>query len=183
MILNISTRTVLLLLLILTWIIFVGLCIDAGAFLVNAFFAIAKPAVVKILYHEVDLSGLLKYDRGHFFALVLSMAIVAVTKAIIFYQLIKMLHNKKIDLSQPFSPELRHLTFNLSYLSLLVGCFSSGGTRYAKWLEKKGVEIPDVQDLHLGGADVWIFMAVILYVIALIFKRGMEIQSENDLTV
>jgi hypothetical protein len=37
--------------------------------------------------------------------------------------------------------------------------------------------------LHLGGADVWLFMGVILYIIAQIFKRGIEIQAENELTV
>jgi len=43
--------------------------------------------------------------------------------------------------------------------------------------------MPDTQHLHLGGADVWLFMGVILFVIAQIFKRGIEIQRENELTV
>ena len=43
--------------------------------------------------------------------------------------------------------------------------------------------MPDTQLLHLGGADVWLFMAVILFIIAQIFKRGIEIQTENELTV
>ena len=33
------------------------------------------------------------------------------------------------------------------------------------------------------GADVWLFMGVILIIFAMIFKKGIEIQSENDLTV
>ena len=43
--------------------------------------------------------------------------------------------------------------------------------------------MPEVQYLRLGGADVWLFMGVILFVLAQMFKRGIEIQSENDLTV
>jgi len=43
--------------------------------------------------------------------------------------------------------------------------------------------MPDVQYLRLGGADVWLFMGVTLFVIAQIFKRGIEIQTENELTV
>ena len=43
--------------------------------------------------------------------------------------------------------------------------------------------MPGIQYLGLGGADVWLFMCVTLYVIAQIFKRGIEIQSENELTV
>jgi hypothetical protein len=30
---------------------------------------------------------------------------------------------------------------------------------------------------------VWLFMSVTLFVIAQIFKRGIEIQTENELTV
>ena len=43
--------------------------------------------------------------------------------------------------------------------------------------------MPDVQSLGLGGGDVWIFMGITLLVIAKVFKRGVEIQSENDLTI
>jgi hypothetical protein len=43
--------------------------------------------------------------------------------------------------------------------------------------------MPDAESLHFGGADVWLFMGVTLFVIAQIFKRGIEIQAENDLTV
>jgi hypothetical protein len=43
--------------------------------------------------------------------------------------------------------------------------------------------MPDIEHLRLGGADVWLFMGVTLFVIGHIFKRGIEIQSENELTV
>lgn len=45
------------------------------------------------------------------------------------------------------------------------------------------VKMPDVQTLNIGGADVWLFMGITLFIIAQIFKRGIEIQSENELTV
>jgi hypothetical protein len=37
--------------------------------------------------------------------------------------------------------------------------------------------------LNLSGADVWLFMGVTLYVIAQIFKKGIELQTESELTV
>ena len=49
--------------------------------------------------------------------------------------------------------------------------------------DRQGVEMPDVQHLRIGGSDVWLFMGVILFVIAQIFKRGIEIQTENELTI
>jgi hypothetical protein len=41
----------------------------------------------------------------------------------------------------------------------------------------------DLQALHISGADVWLFMAVILFVIGQIVKRGIEIHAENELTI
>lgn len=43
--------------------------------------------------------------------------------------------------------------------------------------------MPTLEQMNVGGADVWFFMTVILFVIGHIFKRGIEIQSENELTV
>ena len=73
--------------------------------------------------------------------------------------------------------------FNVSYLALGLGIFAYSGVNYTKWLVTQKVEMPDIQNMGLGGADVWLFMGVTLYVLAQIFKRGIEIQEENDLTV
>ncbi|HJT73086.1 MAG TPA: DUF2975 domain-containing protein, partial [Chitinophaga sp.] len=177
---KITIRQTLNILLVLSWIIFIGLCIEAGGFIVNAIFAIVNPAVVKHLWREVDLSDLFKYDHGHFFVVTLLMSIVAVMKAWLFFLIIMILHNKDLDISQPFSKKVRRFIFRLSYAALFIGVFSWYGVKYTMWLVQQGVRIPDTQYLRLGGADVWLFMAVVLFIIAQIFKRGVEIQSENE---
>jgi len=178
-----GTKLIFKLLYVLSWIIFVGICIEAGAFITNAVFALAKPTAVKYLMQVVDLSDLLKYDHRYFFSMTLLMSIVAMMKAWLFYQIIKILHDKKLSLSQPFNKEVERFIFKISYLSLAIGFFSFWGVKYTEWLVKQGVKMPDIQYLRLGGADVWLFMGVSLFVIAQIFKRGIEIQSENELTV
>ena len=178
-----KTRTILIILYVLSWIIFIGVCIEAGGFIVNAIFALANPAVVTHLWQQVDLSDLFKYDHGYFFVVTLIMSIVAVMKAWLFYLIIKILHNKKLNMAQPFNNEVRRFIFLLSYIALVIGLFSGYGVKYSGWLIKQGVKMPDTHYLRFGGADVWLFMAVILFVIAQIFKRGIEIQSENELTV
>lgn len=179
-----STKQVLKILYILSWILFVGVSIEAGGFITNAFFALANPDIVKYLWHEVDLSGLLKYETGYFFVVTLIMGIVAVMKACLFYLIIIILHDKKLNMAQPFNKEVGRFIFKISYVTLFIGLFSMYGFKYAEWLVvKQGIKMPDVEYLHLGGADVWLFMSVILFVIAHIFKRGIEIQSENELTV
>ena len=178
-----GTKQILKVLYIFSWIIFVGLGIEAGAFLTNAFFTLVNPAVVNRLWQEVDLSDLFKYAQEHFFVITLIIGIVTVTKALMFYLIIKILHEKKLDLSQPFSQEVRRFIFSMSYAALLIGLFSLWGARYSEWLVKQGVKMPGLEQMHLGGADVWLFMCVIFFVIAQIFKKGIEIQKENELTI
>jgi len=104
-------------------------------------------------------------------------------KACIFYLTIKILHDKKLDMSQPFSNEVRLFILKVSYLTFGIGMFTWCGVKYTEWVVNQGVKMPDTEHLRLGGPDVWLFMSVTLFVIAQIFKRGIEIQSENELTV
>lgn len=181
---RITTSQTLKILYILAWIIFVGVCIEAGGVIFNTFFVmVINPAGAHKFWEGIDLSSLYNYDRGYFFVETLLMCIVGVLRAILFYLIVKILHDKKLNMSQPFSHEVRRFILTVAYLSLGIGLFSRMGVKYAEWFVKNGVKMPDTQYLRLGGADVWLFMAVTLFVVAQIFKRGIEIQTENELTV
>lgn len=181
---KITTTQVLKILYILSWIIFVGVSIEAGGFISNSFFTLViNPAGARHFWPGMDLSALYAFDHGYFFVITLIMSIVAVLRAILFYIIIKLLHGRKLDMAHPFSPEVGRFIFTLSYLSLFIGLQSWWGARYAAWLVSLGVKMPGIQDLSLEGADIWLFMGVTLLVIAQIFKRGIEIQKENELTV
>lgn len=180
----ISNKLVLTILTVLAWIIFVGISIEVCALIVNAIFTLtASPETAKKIWQLADLSALRAYDRGHFIVVISIMTIVAMTKATMFYLIIKALNNKKLSFSQPFNQTSLRFIFGLSYCALLIGIFSRGGSNYAEWLEKKGIVMPDPEQLRLDGADVWLFMCVVLFMVAQIFKRGIEIQTENELTV
>ena len=181
---KINTKHILKILYVLSWIIFIGVCIEAGGSIFSAFYTLVINSFnARTFWAGNDLSGLYEYGRGHFFAVTLLISITAILKACIFYLIIKILHDKKLDMSQPFNRDVGRFIFRISYLTLLIGLFSWYGVKYTEWLVKQGVKMPDIQYLRLGGADVWLFMSVTLFVIAQIFKRGIEIQSENELTV
>jgi hypothetical protein len=181
---KIGTSQILQVLYVLSWIIFVGVCIEAGGIIFNTIYTLfINPVGAGHFWQKLDLSGLYKFDPGYFAVETLLMAIVASSKAFIFYLIVKFLHDKKLDIKQPFSHHLSRFVFNTSYLALLTGGFSFLGVKYVKWFAAKGVNMPDIELLGLSGADVWIFMSVVLFVIAQIFKRGIEIQTENDLTI
>jgi hypothetical protein len=178
------TQLVLKIMYVLSWIIFVGVCIEAGGSIFSAFYTLEINSInARTFWVGNDLSGLYTYGRGYFFIETLLISIVSVIKVRIFYLIIKNLHPKTISISQPFSREIGRLIFNISYLSLFIGFFSLWGVKYTEWLVEQGVKMPDIHYLRLGGADVWLFMGVILFILAQIFKRGIEIQSENELTV
>jgi hypothetical protein len=181
---KISTTTVLRILLVLSWIIFIGVCIEAGGCIFSAFYTLVINSINAAHFWEGnDLSALYRYDPGHFLAETLLISIASVLKACLFYLIVKILHDKKLNMSQPFNDEMRRFIVKASWLSFGIGFFTATGAKYTEWLTNQGVNMPDTQPLHLGGADVWLFMAVTLFVIAQIFKRGIEIQTENELTV
>ena len=184
MTITITTKQILRVLHILSWIIFVGVCIEAGGSIFSAFYTLVINSYnARTFWVGNDLSGLYEYGRWHFFGVTLMISITAVMKACIFYMIVKILHDKKLNMSQPFNKEMGVFIFKVSYLALGIGLFSWWGVKYTESLIKQGVKMPEIQYLRLGGADVWLFMGVTLFVIALIFKRGIEIQSENELTV
>jgi ABC-type Fe3+ transport system permease subunit len=181
---RISTKQVLKFLLVIAWIIFIGVSIDAGGIISNTIVALGfNPGITNNFWPQLDLSKLYQFNTGHFLVETVLMSIVAALQATLFYLIVKFLHAKKLNMLQPFSHEMVRFILNLSYLSFGIGLFASSGTRFTAWLVQQGVIMPDIQHLRLGGADVWLFMGVILIVIAQIFKRGMEIQTENELTV
>lgn len=180
---QITTKQILQVLHVISWIIFIGLCIEAGGIIFNAFFTLMlNPEGAKRFWMEVDLSALYHYDRGHFTTVALQMIIASFMKAALFYLVVKLLHDKTLTLARPFNIKVKRFIMNVAWLALGIGLFSLWGINYSEWLVKKGVAMPDLH-LRLGGADVWLLMGVTLLVIAQVFKRGIEIQSENELTI
>ncbi len=181
---QITTNQILKFLYVLSGIIFIGVCIEAGGIISNMLYVLAvNPDHAQNFWLKIDLSGLYQFDHGYFFVETFLMSIVAIIKAWIFYLIVSILHDKKLDLSQPFNRELGRFIFRISYLAFLIGLFSVWGSGYSEWFVKQGVKMPDIQYMRLGGGDVWLFMSVTLFVIAQIFKKGIEIQTENELTV
>jgi len=181
---KITTSQILKTLQVLSWIIFIGLCIEACGIAFGTFYTFfINPINTFSFWEGMNLEPLYTFDKGHFLVITLIMIIVAVLKAIMFYVVIKLFMNKELNLSQPFSKWLRQFIMNWSYLALAIGLFCYYGYNYSMWIEKQGVILDNLHILRFAGADVWLFMAVILFIIAQIVKKGIEIQNENDLTI
>lgn len=65
---KITTQEILKVLYIFSWIIFVGVCIEAGGFIFNTFFTlVVNPVDAKHFWEGLDLSSLYQHDPGFFF--------------------------------------------------------------------------------------------------------------------
>ncbi|KAA5534351.1 DUF2975 domain-containing protein [Paenimyroides baculatum] len=181
---RITTSHILKVLLLLTWIIFIGLCVEAGAIIVNTFITLfINPDAVKNFWEGADILAIYQLNTNHFTVLALVMIIIAVLKAIMFYLILKLLSEKKLDFTKPFNTHLKDFILKLSYLSFGIGLFTHCGSEFCVWITGQGAKITSLESLNLTGSDVWFFMAIILLVITQIIKKGIEFQSENDLTI
>ena len=169
---------------VFSWIIFIGLCIEAGGFIFNVFFTLLiNPIGAQKFWTEVNLSELYTFNQSHYVTLTSIMIIVAVLKALMFYFIVEIFFNKKFDLSNPFNEHVKRFISKTAYIALGIGLFSFWGAEFVENLIQQGVKLPLLQKLKLAGADVWFFMGITLLVIAQVFQKGIELQNENDLTI
>ena len=181
---SIKTDYILKALNVLSWIVFIGLCLDAGIFIVYTILKLMlEPAEAAKMWKEVDLTAVYNYSESYFVTLTSLIIIATILKALMFYVIIKFFYNKNFNLAKPFNETTKRFVLNLGYLSLGIAFFSSWGTGFVEGLVQKGVSMPDLRYMRLAGADVWWFMGIVLFVIAFIFKKGIELQNENELTV
>jgi len=108
------------------------------------------------------------------------MIILSFLKAFLFYLVVKIF--LKINLVNPFSEDVSLLISRIGYIALTIGILTIIANKYCDWLTKKGVTFRDLQSV-LGGAGEFLLLGAIIFIIAQVFKRGIEIQTENALTV
>ncbi|MGV3767935.1 MAG: DUF2975 domain-containing protein [Chitinophagaceae bacterium] len=165
---------------IVAWLIFVGLSIEAGGVLVNFFFSLFKPEFVQNLYQKLDLSAMYKDSRLAFFGIYGFILCISILKACLFYIVIRLMH--KMDLSKPFSAFVSRQIALISYYTLSIGLFSYFARQVTKSLMHHGF-VPDNVNSFWEDSQAFILMGAVIYIIATIFKKGVAIQNENDLTV
>ena len=165
---------------IVSWIIFVGLCIEAGGLIVNFIFSLYKPEFVHNLYQKLDLSQLYSINKWTFFGIYSFILIISILKAYLFYVVIMLI--QKLDLLKPFNSNVAEQITKISYITLGIGILSLIARETAQNLLHYGFEI-DTLNQFWEDSQAFILMGAVIYIIATIFKKGVDIQNEIDLTV
>lgn len=175
-----TNKLVFIVLHVLAWIIFVGLCIEAGGLLVNFIFSIYKPEFVHKLYNKLDLSAMYAQSKPVFFGMYGFAVAISFLKAYLFYMVIKLL--SKFNLAKPFNNFVSKQITQISYCTFSIGIISFIAKQVAKNMQHYGLDTK-LLDAYWVDSQAFILMAAVVFVIAAIFQKGIEIQTENDLTV
>lgn len=165
---------------IVAWIIFIGLCVDAGGLIVNFIFSLYNPEFIQNLYQKLDLSQMYERSKWAFFGMYSFILVISILKAYLFYIVIGLV--TKINLSKPFNSFVSRQISQISYYTLSIGLLSFLAQRVAKNLQHRGYVI-DTLNQFWADSQAFILMAAVIYVIAIIFSKGVEYQEELNETV
>lgn len=162
---------------VLFWIAFIGLCIKTGAILVSFFVSLfVNPVAAKDLYLGLNLSDLHSFSKLYYILTISLLIVLTGLKAYIAYLAVKFF--MKFKLSKPFGTELTGLFLKIGYVALGTGVLAIIANGFCKWVMKNGIAVP----IDWSGNEI-LFFAGVIYLFALVFKKGTELQNENDLTV
>lgn len=173
------TEKILVVLRILAFMGGIAYSIEWGSQLTTLVASFINPEWAKRTY-EVNLNLFSIRDNStwyYVFAMCLNIA-VSTLKAAIWFGIFALL--TKLKLKTPFSMEVQKKLESIAYLLLAVWIVSSFfWDTYTYYLKQDtGIQLP----ANNSGGE-YFFMAGIIYIISQIFKRGIEIQEENQLTV
>lgn len=178
-----TTKQILSILNVLAWIAFISLCIKSGSLLINLIWTlyVNENAAGNILT-DIDFSKLYKYSRISFAEILSLLIFLSGFQAYLFYLTTKLF--EKINLENPFTEIVSKLILKISYIIFGIGITNIFVSNYSKRLIKKGIELPEIHEyISSYSASEFFFLAGIIFVIAQIFKRGIELQNENDFTI
>jgi hypothetical protein len=174
---GISNAFMLKLIHVLVWIIFIGLCIKTGSLLVSFVVNIAiNAAATENLYLGLNFSDLYDYSLISYDAIISMLILITGLKAYIAYLVIKIFMELKME--KPFSVQISLLISRISRISFLATIMSILAESFCESLVKNGIEIP-----LQWACEEMIFFSGLIYIISLIFSKGIELQTENELTV
>lgn len=161
-------------------LILVGLCIQTGGLLTNFIFHFLNPKALSKLFITLDLTEIYDKSQWVFYSMYSFILSIAILTTILFLEVVMMM--MKMDLTNPFNSFVSDKIYRISYITFSIGILSVIARKSADYLQKHGYDT-DMLNQYWQDSQAFILMAGIIYIIAVIFRKGLEIQNENELTV
>lgn len=165
---------------VITWVIFIALCIEAGALLFNFIYSVFRPVATEDLYKGLDLSELFQQSSTQYILLFSFVIALALLKAFVFFLLIRLF--QRLNLVKPFSEVVADYLARIGYYTFSLGLIGWIASRYCTHLAKRGYATEPLQE-YWSESAAFLMMAAVLFVITQIFRKGIELQNENEYTI
>lgn len=161
---------------VLSWIAFIGLLVKTGAIMTSFGVSLYNPEASHNLYKGLSLYDLREHSFWYYTQVVSLMIAFSGLKAYIFYLVIQAL--SKVNLTNPFTMEVAVLLEKISYVLIGIWAVALLYNAQTEWFAKR-----QIINLDHWSTEGFFLMAGLVFIISQIFKRGVEIQAENELTV
>ncbi len=127
-----------------------------------------------------NISALEVLSRVEYNVVMIFLILSSATKAYLVYRVIQIL--SKINLIQPFNQNMASLITNINYVALAIGIIEVRADSYLGFLSGSSMTRLPLKSF-VENDNQFLFLAGIIFIISIVFKRGLEIQSDNNLTV
>lgn len=160
---------------LVAWVVFVGLLIEAGAVLMSYLLSLQNPEGAKNLYLGLNLFDIMQFSQAAYAASIAFYVLILLLKAFAALIVVRLLSSINID--HPFSQEVVALILKISRIILVAAAVVLLQRAFAFWLSEQNLQ------LESTSPDGFLFLAGVIYVISQLFKKGVEMQTENGLTI
>jgi hypothetical protein len=165
---------------VISWVIFIGLCIEAGALIFNFIMTLFKPIASDNIYKGLNLSEIRGTKFSDFIGIMSFVIVLSILKASLFFLVVRIF--MKLNLVKPFNAEIAKLIVKISYKAFAIAIVSIIAHEYTKRIIQSGYEVSHVEK-YWNDTAAFLMMGAIIFVISQIFNKGIELQNENDLTI
>jgi hypothetical protein len=162
------------------WFIFVGYAVQTGALVFTFIYSLFKPIVADNLHLGLNLAALYSKSIVVYSLVVATIIGVSALKAYVFFIVIKLL--KLLNLVKPFSTDVAAVINKITCFAFSIGILGLLAHQVVKKVIAKGYDATLAERYWTDGS-AYLMMSAILFVIAMIFKKGIELQTDNDLTI
>tara|TARA_R110002073_G_scaffold15207_5_gene60435 strand:- start:27382 stop:27897 length:516 start_codon:yes stop_codon:yes gene_type:complete len=160
---------------VFAWIALIGLSIKAGALIISYFVSLGNEGAAKDLFEDMNLIAYKQNSLVHYSIIVAYRIIQFSLQVYIAFVVVKLLSN--FNINRPFNLIALRAMQTISYSLLLMWAIVVTHNIHVGILESTtGIKATLI-------SSEFVLIAGIVYVFSLLFKRGLELQSENDLTI
>ncbi len=158
-----------------SWLAFIGLLIKSGTILVTYLISIGNAEASKNIFEGINLLEYRNYSFIQYSFIITYKILLFTIEAYIAFLVIKLL--QKLDVKQPFNASVHLLMKQISYGIFYLWIIALIHNAHVQFLAKRYNF-----EMELFSSD-FIFLSGIIFIFAQIVKRGIDIQSENELTI